>query len=278
MENLLPYLWFLPVGFIAGSLGTFVGAGGGFLVVPFLALWDPTLGPETITAISLGVIFFNSASGSLRYAKTKRIDYKSGLTFAVATMPGAALGALTSNYLPRQTFNMMFGIFMMCVAVFLLLKPHKAESVQTVPRPGHFKRSVTDASGKTHVYSYNRGLGIGLSAIVGYLSSLLGIGGGIIHVPLMTRLMNFPVHLATATSHFILTITALTGATVHLIGGDYSNSTTLTMLAALTIGVIPGAQFGARLSERAKPAWILRGLSVVLAIVAVRLLVGLGKN
>lgn len=275
MEQYLQYLLFIPVGFIAGGLGTFVGAGGGFLVVPFLAFWDPQLGPQTITAISLGVIFFNSASGSIRYARTKRIDYVSGVTFAIATIPGAALGAAISGMIPRQAFNIMFGVFMLAVAVFLMLKPGRAMSGAKVV-PGQFRRTMTDQSGVRYDFCYNRSIGLTSSGMVGILSSLLGIGGGIIHVPVMTRLLNFPVHLATATSHFILVITALTGAIVHLVNGRYLEPEVAVMLTALTIGVIPGAQLGARLSERAKPTWILRGLSFVILLVAVRLLIGFG--
>ena len=277
MEHLFQYLLFIPIGFIAGGLGTFVGAGGGFLVVPFLAFWDPQLAPQTITAISLGVIFFNSASGSIRYARTRRIDYVSGVTFAVATIPGAALGAAISGLIPRQVFNVMFGVFMLAVAVFLMLKPGRAVS-GAKPVSGQFRRIMTDRSGAVYDFSYSRSIGVASSGIVGILSSLLGIGGGIIHVPVMTRLLNFPVHLATATSHFILVITALTGATVHLFYGRYFQPEAALMLVALTIGVIPGAQLGARLSEKAKPTWILRGLSFVILLVALRLLIGFGAS
>ncbi len=274
MEDIVQYLWFVPVGLVAGALGTFVGAGGGFLVVPFLALWDPELGPETITAVSLAVIFFNSTSGSLRYAKTRRIDYLSGLMFAAATIPGAAFGAYISDMIPRAAFNAMFGTFMVAVALFLLASPGGMKGAPATSRPGHFRRSFTDASGGVWEYAYNRWVGIAISSVVGVLSSLLGIGGGIIHVPVMTRLLNFPVHIATATSHFVLAITSLTGVTVHIIQGEYSNRGALAMVGALALGVIPGAQIGARLSERARASWILRALGFVIILVAARLFVG----
>jgi uncharacterized protein len=277
MDHLLQYLLFIPVGFIAGGIGTFVGAGGGFLVVPFLAFWDPALPPQTITAISLGVIFFNSASASVRFAKTRRIDFVSGLIFAAITIPGAIIGAYFSKYIPRQAFNIFFGVFMLSVATFLLLKPAGAMG-GSAARPGHFRRQITDLNGATHQWSYNPWIGVTSSGLVGFLSSILGIGGGIIHVPVMTRLLNFPVHFATATSQFILVVTSLSGAAVHLARGTYFHPDTALMLCALTIGVIPGGQVGARISERARPTWILRGLSVVILLVAVRLLIGFGAR
>ena len=73
-------LWLLFLGLVVGAIGTVVGAGGGFLLVPALLLLYPSERPETITSISLAVVFFNALSGSIAYARMKRIDYKSGLS------------------------------------------------------------------------------------------------------------------------------------------------------------------------------------------------------
>src|SRR5439155_6899238 len=85
----------------------------------------------------------------------------------------------------------------------------------------HVMRQVIEADGTQHTFSYNRRVGIGLSIAVGYLSSFLGIGGGIIHVPAMTYVLHFPVHIATATSHFTLAVMALTGTLVHIATGSF---------------------------------------------------------
>ncbi|TMA11893.1 MAG: sulfite exporter TauE/SafE family protein, partial [Deltaproteobacteria bacterium] len=90
------YLWLIPVGFVIGAYGTLIGAGGGFVLVPLLLLLYPEEKPEIITSISLAVVFFNALSGSMAYGRLKRIDYRSGIVFSVATIPGAILGALTT--------------------------------------------------------------------------------------------------------------------------------------------------------------------------------------
>ena len=69
----LEYLWLIPLGFVVGAYGTLIGAGGGFLLVPVLLLLYPRETPETITSISLAVVFFNALSGSIAYARMKRI-------------------------------------------------------------------------------------------------------------------------------------------------------------------------------------------------------------
>jgi uncharacterized membrane protein YfcA len=102
-------------------------------------------------------------------------------------------------------------------------------------------------------------------------ASFLGIGGGIIHVPALIYLLNFPVHVATATSHFILAIMALTGTLVHIWTGDLSYGVNETL--PLSIGVLIGAPLGARLSNWLKGPWIIRSLAVALGVAGVRIAV-----
>ena len=121
-----------------------------------------------------------------------------------------------------------------------------------------------------HSFSYHLPTGVGVSLLVGYFSSLLGIGGGIIHVPVLVQVLNFPVHIATATSHFILAIMAFTGTLVHVATGTFPHGVYLTL--ALSAGVLAGAPLGARLSNRLSGSWIIRALAVALAFVALRIL------
>jgi uncharacterized membrane protein YfcA len=268
-----PHAWLLPLGFLVGAFGTLIGAGGGFLLVPVLLLFYPNDPPELITSISLAVVFFNAASGSLAYARMKRIDYKSGVIFSIATIPGAVLGALTTAYFQRWLFDLVFGILMVIAAVYLLIHPGaEAQVGAALPESTSFRstRSLVDAKGISYCFSYNPLLGAGLSLFVGYLSSLLGVGGGFIHVPILVRLLSFPVHIATATSHFILAVMALAGTLVHIATGTFSHGAGRTMI--LAVGVIFGAQVGAVLSNRVHGDWIIRGLAVALAVVGVRIL------
>jgi len=265
------YLWLIPLGFVIGAYGTLIGAGGGFVLMPLLLLLYPDQSPEIITSISLAVVFFNALSGSWAYARTKRIDYKSGLLFAIASIPGAILGALSTAYIPRRLFNAVFGVLMIAASVILLLYPSRAKETIGNRRSYHIARSLVEKDGSVHTFSYNPRVGVGLSFFVGYISSLLGIGGGIIHVPLLVHLLNFPVHIATATSHFILAIMALTGTVVHIVTGSFSHGVRRTI--TLAVGVLLGAQVGALLSNRVQGGWIIRGLAIALGFVGIRILI-----
>ncbi|HLC43225.1 MAG TPA: sulfite exporter TauE/SafE family protein [Methylomirabilota bacterium] len=265
------YLWLVPLGFAVGAYGTLIGAGGGFVLVPILLLLYPEERPETIASISLAAVFFNALAGSLAYARMGRVDYRSGLLFSAATIPGAVLGALTTGTLPRHAFEVMLGLLMLGTSVVLIIGP--ASPVSLRPRAHALVvRRVMEADGAAHTFSYDPVVGVSMSLLVGYFSSALGIGGGIIHVPVLTKLLNFPVHIATATSQLTLAVMALAGSLVHVATGAFHRGMRRTV--ALTIGVLLGAPLGAWLSSRIRGQWIVRALAIALAIVGLRLLIG----
>lgn len=261
----------IGLGFLVGTFGTLIGAGGGFILVPVLILLYPGLKPEVVTSISLVVVFLNAASGSVAYARLKRIDYKSATIFAVATLPGSIIGALVTSHLPAHIFSNILGILLIAIAIYLLLRPEHSMNAYHNSHTYLVNRTITDVYAKRYTYSFNQIIGIVMSFLVGFLSSLLGIGGGIIHVPALASLLNFPVHIATATSQFILAIMALAGSIVHMLQGTLWQEWTKAVF--IGIGVIGGAQLGARLSEKIKPEGIIRALAFALLLVGVRLLV-----
>ena len=266
---MIQYLWLVPLGFMVGTFGTLIGAGGGFILVPVLLILYPDKSPDTITSISLAVVFFNAISGSVAYARMKRIDFKSGVWVAAATVPGSILGSITTSMIPRQLFNGIFGVLLVAMAVFLFAQAKGEEHKAMADGKLHITRRLMDKTGMEYVFSYNPVTGIVLSVFVGYLSSLLGIGGGIIHVPALVSLLNYPVHIATATSHFILAIMALSGSVVHVLNGVLYPG--LKQIIALGIGVLFGAQLGARLSNRIQGKVIIRSLAAALGLVGIRI-------
>lgn len=268
--DFIPNLLLIGLGFLVGAFGTLIGAGGGFILVPVLLFLFPNLQLEVVTSISLAVVFLNAASGSVAYARLKRIDYKSAIIFAIASLPGSIIGALLTSHISRRIFNIILGILLMAAAIYLLTRSDENVAGNNNAKASVVNRTITDIYKKKYTYSFNQLLGIILSFIIGFLSSLLGIGGGIIHVAVLANLLNFPVHIATATSHFILAILALAGTVVHMIQGTFWQEWTKAVF--IGVGVIGGAQLGAKLSEKIKPKAIIRALAVSLLLVAIRLL------
>jgi len=256
-------------GVAVGAFGTIVGAGGGFILTPLLLIIYPHDSAATITSISLVAVFANAGSGSLAYARQRRIDYRSATLFAVAAVPGSVLGALAVGLIPRRAFDALTALVLFAMAVWLVIDP---PGRPRNPRGRLVHRHFVDRAGHTFEYDVALRRGVVYSAGVGFLSSLLGIGGGIIHVPLMARALGFPTHLATAASHFVLAITSGTASVTHILNGNFSRSRDVVLAVVLGVAMAAGAQVGARVSARMSGVLIERLLVVSLIALGVRLL------
>jgi uncharacterized protein len=262
------YALLTAIGFAIGTYGTLVGIGGGIILLPILLLLYPGVPPDILTGISLSVVMLNAASGTIAYVRQGRIDYRSGVLFALATIPGTIIGVWLVRYIKTGAFSLIFGIMLLAVSAYILLRPQIKNSI-AVARSGAVC-SLTDKQGERFIYRVNRALGTALSFVVGFIAGLLGIGGGVIHVPMLVYVLCFPVHIATATSHFILVFTTLTGVLTHLALRTQIQDWLVVVFLAL--GIIPGAQLGARLSRRLHGTLITRLLALALVVLGVRLL------
>jgi uncharacterized protein len=263
-------LWMYPLltllGAVIGAYGTLIGAGGGILLVPALLLLYPQETPNTIASISLAVVFLNALSGTLAYGHMQRIDYRAGLLFGTATVPGAVLGAYATRLLSRRLFDLLFSLLVISLATFVLVRPTPRRRPPRVYR-GQVTHTLVDSKGSSYSYSFSNRLGVFLSVMIGGISSMLGIGGGPFHVPVLVYLLAFPLHVATATSQFMLLIMSSIGTMVHLLAGSFVHGHRRALF--LGLGVIVGAQVGARLSQR------LSGRSISFVLVAGLMLLGI---
>jgi uncharacterized membrane protein YfcA len=244
-----------PLGLIVGAFGTLVGSGGGAVLVPVLLVLLPREEPATVTAISLAVVFFNAYSGTVTYIRMGRVDYRLGTLFTLASLPGAVVGVLLVHQMPRNVFDPLFGVLLLSIGGFLLANPLGSSA--------GVAHSATAAERRTLLGSIG-------SAYIAVLSSLMGIGGGIIHVPFLIRILRIPPHTATATSHFVLTFVALTATLTHMAMGEFNRGLAQTMY--LAVGVMMGAPVGAVISARMHGSLIVRFLAVALCLVGLRLL------
>ncbi len=258
------------LGFAVGVFGTLVGAGGGFILTPLLLVLYPRESPARITAISLVVVFFNALSGSCAYARQRRIDYRSGLAFAAAALPGSIAGALVVRLAPLRLFDLLMGAVLALLAAWLTNASREIRRSQ--PSGRLTERELTDRTGHRYRYQVALRRGVVYSVGVGFVSSFLGIGGGVIHVPLMVGALGLPTHLATASSHFVLTFMAAAGSITHVIAGTFSHGNGLHRAAALAVGVVLGAQLGAHISQRISGPRIQRLLALGLLALSIRLL------
>ena len=251
----------IVLGLCVGAFGTFIGAGGGFLMVPILLL-GYHFAPADAVGTSLALVFLNAFSGSVAYLRQRRVDLSLGWKFAAATIPGAVGGAYLTRVLSSQLFSLGFGVLLLAIATLLF----SGKSVRPSARAK--ARAIVDSGGESHAYAIDVWKGVVVSFFVGLLSSVFGIGGGIIHVPFLIVALGLPVHIATATSHFVLSISTLVGAGTFFALGHVD----LTLAALIGAGILAGAQAGAHLSVRATPTIIRRILAGALALVGLRMI------
>jgi uncharacterized membrane protein YfcA len=190
--------------------------------------------------------------------RTGRIDYRAGVLFILSGLPGAILGVLLVHEIPRSVFDPLFGVLILGIGAFLFASP----------------LGTSAASENLAATLQHRRLMIGSigSAYIAVLSSLMGIGGGIIHVPFLIRALKMQPHSATATSHFVLTFMALAATITHIVLGEFSG---LSQTMYLAVGVMMGAPIGAGLSSKLHGSLIVRLLALALCLVGLRLVLRL---
>ncbi len=265
ITNFPEVLLLMVIGIFVGCIGTLIGAGGGFIVVPVLMLFFG-FSPQHAIGTSIAVVFLNALSGTFSYISQKRIDYELGIKFAVAAVPGVFAGALLAQKFSLIVFSVLFGILLLSMAyIVLFVREFHLECRNSMDAPR--TRVLCDAFGKVHTYDPDLSIGLAGSFFVGIISGLFGIGGGIIHVPFMS-FIRMPVHVATATSHFIITITSFFGTLVFLglnkIDLDYS--------IFIGVGTIIGAVLGARMAVTTHADIIKKIIGFILIVLALKLI------
>lgn len=259
---------FVALGLVVGIVGTLIGAGGGFILMPVLVMMFPKAEPEHLAAMSLAVVCANALSGTIGYARLKRIHYRGGLLFAAAAVPGAVVGAMLVHWIPRREFDVVLGLGLVAMAAWLLVRGRRRPAEEAAG--GATGASRRDEGVESLPEHLNLKRGVGISAGVGVASSVLGIGGGIIHVPALVHAVGYPVHIAAATSHFVLAITS--GVAVAVLASRGLLEQDLEQALLLAAGAVIGAQIGARLSSRVSGPWIIRLLAAALLLMGGRVL------
>jgi uncharacterized membrane protein YfcA len=256
-------------GIAIGGYGTVVGIGGGPLLVPvlhFLYAWPI----EDVVASSLFVVLLNATSGSIGYARQKRIDVKGGVALSFAAMPGAMLSGLVHHLVKIPFFDGIFAVFLVSLAVYTIVRVEKFDR----PPPRASRSTVglrhvviVDAFKKRYDFYSDQTLGITLNLVLGFLSGFLGIGGGVLQVPILVFLLKYPIHLATATSHFVTMLTAAFALAPNVVLGNVHYWAT----SWLALGVVLGAQAGAQLAQKLRSKMILYLFAIILLAFAMKL-------
>ncbi|WP_040978391.1 sulfite exporter TauE/SafE family protein [Oceanobacillus jeddahense] len=248
-------IFILIIGIIAGGYGTIVGAGGGFIFVPALLILL-NIDPVAAAASGLVIVFINTFSAIIGYAKQKNINYRIGGSIIIGAIPSSVLGAWLLQFIDANSkvFYWSFASILLIFGIVLLYKNSNFSLNK--------KKSNIDITLQIKTYRL-----ILLGLLMGIISSFLGIGGGWLLVPILIYLFGLSVHQAAATSIFSLCIYSLVGVSTHI----FYNNVNWSIVFWGGLGVIIGAQLGVFIAKKLSGQTILKMLSIVLCIVGVRM-------
>ncbi len=235
-----------------GLLGSVLGVGGGIFIVPALVLFFHLPIHQAIASSLVTMIATSSAVASVNVERGVA-NMKLGMALEVSTAIGGLLGALVANMLDRKMLQTAFAFILAFTCVHMLIQSLKKDGpVKDAETPsnkmgGEFYDPQQKRSISYHVENFP--LASVVSVFAGALSGLLGIGGGVVQVPLMHSVCKVPIKAAAATSNFMIGVTAASGAIIY-----YRHGALLPELTgALVLGVLGGSILGLKLLMGAKP-------------------------
>lgn len=272
-----PLLFVISV--IAGTVGAILGLGGGVIIIPTLTL---LFGINIRYAIGASIIsvIATSSGAAATYVKDHITNIRVAILLEVATSYGAISGAFLTSYFNTQALFLLFAGILMYSALSMLkgkrqdMAQGEGEGDPLAVKLGLNSSYPDKALGREVTYAVHHvRLGFFLMMGAGLLSGLLGIGSGSLKVPAMDRAMRLPIKVSSATSNFMIGVTAAASAGTYFMRGDI-----LPALAApVALGVIVGSWIGTKLMMRAPSRQIRIAFVVVLVIISIQMgLKGLG--
>lgn len=258
----------------AGIFGALLGLGGGVILVPVLTL---ALGIDIHYAIGASIIsvIATSSGAAATYLRDGITNIRVGMVLEMATTTGAIAGALLAGYIGGAGLFIIFSAVLFYSA-FVMYRRRNTElptGVEMGPLANflnlgsEYYDSALDRSVKYNVRGVRYGLP--LMVIAGAVSGLLGIGSGILKVPAMDLAMKLPLKVSTATSNFMIGVTAAASAGIYFVRGDINPF----IAAPVALGVLIGAMIGTRLMVRARSTLIRRVFIIVLVVIAAQMFV-----
>lgn len=262
-----PELFLLLVvgGGIAGTIGAMLGLGGGVFLVPFLALVF-NLPMHQAVATSILAVIATSSAGAAMNIERQIVNLRLGMVLEVSTVIGAILGGLTANMLSGQALSRIFASLLLVVSFLMIWRVRHFRQNHTAADEGVFPSSYEDEStGELVSYSAKRVPLVSLIALIaGNISGLLGVGGGIFKVPAMNMISGVPMKAATATSNFMIGVTAAASAFIYFAHGHLNPF----IVSPAVLGVLGGSFLGIKINRKIKGSlltWIFAGVLLVVS-------------
>jgi uncharacterized protein len=255
----------------AGLLGSLTGLGGGVIVTPVLTLF---LGVDLRYAIGASLIsaIASSSGAAASYVRDGYSNIRIGMFLEIATTLGALTGAFLNTHIPAGVLSILFGLVLLQSAWQTMSgRKHAKNPPPDDPLSETLKlNSSFSDSGVEREYKVHRvKTGFGLMFGAGTISGLLGIGSGSLKVIAMDQAMQMPFKVSTATSNFMIGVTAAASASVYLSRGYINPGIVMPVM----LGVLAGSLLGARLLSRLPVLLLRRVFAIVVGVMAIQMIV-----
>ncbi len=266
MTDLSPWL-LLALGGATGVVGSLLGFGGGVFLVPLLTLGLGVPFRAAVAASLISVIATSCASATVNLDRGL-VNMRLGIALEVATTLGGLAGGLMAVLLSQRQLFLLFGLVLTAMGVMVALRSGRRNVIADLAvDPGRLGGKLLEGQ-TTFLYRVRRlPVGIAASLAAGALSGLLGLGGGIIKVPILNTFCGIPIRVAAATSAFMIGVTAAASAFIYYGRGDVA----LPLTAAVALGALPGSLLGARLTHRVQARSLKFLMAAVLLVVGAQM-------
>jgi uncharacterized protein len=256
----------IAAGGVAGCLGSLLGIGGGVFLVPFL---NAGLGLQfkTAAAVSLMTVIATSSAVSAQTAGRQLINLRLGMLLEIASTVGGLMAGILVWYLSNAALSALFALVTAAIAVLMLTRLEKRNVLEANADIGRLGgRFFEDESGREVAYRVRR-LPVAMlaSLVAGTISGTLGIGGGILKVPILNAWCGVPLRAAAATSALMIGVTAVSSVPIQYAHGYIHPP----LAAAAVLGVLGGSRAGFWFGGRARAKWLKLLMAIILAAVSV---------
>jgi uncharacterized protein len=261
------------ISLIAGVLGSLLGLGGGIIVIPALTLLLK-IDIRYAVGASIVSVIATSSGAAAAYVREHMTNLRVAMFLELGTTAGALTGAYLSGVIGGRALYILFGLVLGYSALAMFRKRHQSAGPEVAPDAWadalKLHNAYYDEAGGEHVVYRVKGtrLGLALMYIAGLVSGLLGIGSGALKVPAMDLAMHLPIKVSSATSNFMIGVTAAASAGAYFMRGDIDPF----VVAPVAAGVLLGATAGSRLLGRVRSAAIRQAFVVVLLWIAAQML------
>lgn len=254
----------------AGFIGSLLGLGGGIIVVPALTLIYKVDIRYAIAASLISVVATSSGAAA-SYLKDSLTNLRLAVFLEVGTVVGAVSGFLIASHIDSKSLYVLFAVFLLFSALMMLRKRSEHSTIANHPWADKLRldSSYPDEKGVWQSYKVAQvPLGLAVMFAAGILSALLGIGSGIFKVLAMDGAMKLPIKVSSATSNFMIGVTAAASASAYFLRGDVRPE----IAAPVALGIIIGSFLGAKSMSRIPAAHIRKIFVVVLAVVSAQMI------